>query len=101
MEAKDILLDDNFDLIIENGDFKIGNSDIQHIQLICITDLGHWKQSPLQGVGIHNYISSSGQQAALKRNISIQLAADGYKVNEVILKGINEDFEYSIDAIRS
>lgn len=100
MEVKDILLDDDFDLIIENGDFKIGSSDMQHIQLICITDLGHWKQFPLQGVGIHNYISSSSQVDALKRAINIQLAADGYKVSQVTVNGTNENFTYSIDATR-
>ena len=39
MEVKDIKLDDDFDLVIENGDFKVSSSDMQHIQLICITDL--------------------------------------------------------------
>ena len=47
MEVKDIKLDDDFDLVIENGDFKVSSSDMQHIQLICITDLGHWKQFPI------------------------------------------------------
>jgi hypothetical protein len=53
------------------------------------------------GCRIQKYIASSGQQEALKRAINIQLAADGYKVNQVLVKGTNEDFEYSIDAIRS
>jgi hypothetical protein len=101
MAVKDITLDDNFDLIIENGDFKVSDSDMQHIQLICITDVGHWKQSPLLGVGIEKYISSSGQTDALKRAINIQLASDGYKVNDILVKGTNENFTYSIDAERS
>jgi hypothetical protein len=101
MAVKDITLDDDFDLVIENGDFKLSESDMQHIQLICITDVGHWKQSPLLGVGIMKYIASSGQQDALKRAINIQLASDGYKVNQILLKGTNEDFEYSIDAERN
>ena len=54
MEVKDIKLDDDFDLVIENGDFKVSSSDMQHLQLICITDLGHWKQFPLMGSGINN-----------------------------------------------
>ena len=100
MAVKDIILDDDFDLIIENGDFKVSESDMQHIQLICITDLGHWKNAPLLGVGIEKYISSSGQTDALKRSINIQLSADGYRVNEILVKGTNETFEYSIDATR-
>jgi len=101
MEVKDILIDDDYDLIIENGDFKIGYSDMQHIELICITDLGHWKQSPLLGVGIEKYISSSGQQEALKRAIKIQLSSDGYIVKDILLSGLNEDFTYSINAERN
>jgi hypothetical protein len=101
MEVKDITLDDNLDLIIENGDFKVSDSDMQHIELICLTDVGHWKQFPLLGVGIMKYIASSGQQDALKRAINIQLASDGYKVNQILVKGTNEDFEYSIDAERN
>lgn len=101
MEVKDIILDDDYDLVIENGDFKVSYSDMQHIELICITDLGHWKQSPLLGVGITKYISSSGQQEALKRAINIQLSSDGYKVNGIFLSGLNEDFTYSIDAERN
>ena len=101
MAVKDITLDDNFDLIIENGDFKISYSDMKHIQLICITDLGHWKESPLLGVGIEKYIASSGQTDALKRSINVQLASDGYKVNDILVQGTNENFTYSIDAERS
>lgn len=100
MAIKDIIIDDNFDLIIENGDFKVSESDQQHIQLICITAIGSFKNAPLMGVGIEQYISSSGQSESLKRAISVQLAADGYKVNEILTKGFNESFEYSIDAIR-
>jgi len=100
MAVKDITLDDNLDLIIENGDFKVSDSDMQHIQLICITDLGHWKQFPLLGVGIEKYIASSGQTDALKRNINIQLSSDGYKVNQILVSNTSENFTYSIDATR-
>jgi hypothetical protein len=55
----------------------------------------------LVGVGIEQYIASSGQTDALKRAINIQLAADGYKVNDILVQGTNENFTYSIDAERS
>lgn len=64
-------------MIIENGDFKIGESDQQSIELIIDSYLGHWKESPLCGVGVDLFLNSSGQQLALKRAISIQLEADG------------------------
>lgn len=99
MEVKDIILED-YDLVIENGDFKVSNSDNQHIELICITDVGHWKEYPLLGVGIEKYIASSGQTEPLKRAIKVQLASDGYKVAQVVVNGTNEDFTYYIDATR-
>ena len=46
MAVKDIILEDN-DLIIENGDFKIGESDQQSIELFFDFYLGHWKESLL------------------------------------------------------
>ena len=101
MAVSDIILDDNYDLVIENGDFKVSDSDNQHIELLCITALGHWKQHPLIGVGITQYIASSGQSDALKRIINIQLSADGYLVNQVLVSGLNETFTYSIDAERN
>jgi len=99
MEVKDIILED-YDLVIENGDFKVSSSDNQHIELICITDLGHWKEYPLVGVGIQKYIASSGQTESLKRTINVQLSADGYNVSQVEVIGSNEDFQYYIDATR-
>lgn len=78
MAVKDIILLDN-DLSIINGDFSVQESDSQHIELIINTYLGSWKQYPLCGVGITNFVNSSGQQLALKRAISVQLEADGMK----------------------
>jgi hypothetical protein len=101
MEVKDILLDDNLDLVIDKGDFKVGESDQQSQVLIINTNLGDWKQFPLTGVGINQYLGSSGQSDVIKRAIGIQLSADGFKVNEVIVRANNgESYEYGIDAIR-
>lgn len=100
MAFKDILLDNNLDIIIENGDFKVSDSDQQHIELICNTAIGNWKQYPLLGIGIINYVASSGQSEVLKRLMNVQLASDGFKINEVSVTGSNEIFNYSIDAER-
>lgn len=97
MTTKDIMLDDDGDLLIENGDFVVDNSDQQHVLLIVNTYLGNWKQYPLVGVGIKRYLASSGQQNNLRRDISVQLEADGYAVDSVIVKN---DFNYYIDATR-
>ncbi len=96
--VKDIILDENNDLIINQfGDFDVKESDQQHVVLIINTFQGNWKQYPLLGVGIINYLRSSGQQQVLRRNITVQMIADGYQVNEIILK---DNAIYYIDAKR-
>lgn len=85
MAVKDILLDDSNDLIIQNGDFKVEESDQQHIQLIIESWIGSWKQFPLVGVGITNYKNSAGQSIALKRSIAVQLEADGYNKPDIFV----------------
>ena len=96
--VKDIILDDSNDLVINSlGDFDVKDSDQQHVVLIINTFLGHWKQSPFLGVGIIRYLNSSGQQQVLKRNITVQMIADGYSVREIILK---DNELYYIDANR-
>ncbi|MEO6901543.1 MAG: oxidase [Bacteroidia bacterium] len=99
MEVKDIILDDDNDLEIQNGDFVISLSDQQHVVLILNTTVGEWKLSPLTGVGIQKYISSSGQQQTLKRSIEVQLQADGYEKPDVILKG-NEVYYLSSKRVK-
>ncbi len=99
MAVKDILLEDN-DLIIENGDFKIGESDQQSIELIIDSYLGHWKESPLCGVGVDLFLNSSGQQLALKRAISVQLEADGM-INVNVTSNSSELLDLTISADRS
>lgn len=98
---KDIILDENdgYDLSIKNGDFEVSESDAQHQILIINTWLGSWKQYPLQGVGILNYLKSSGQADNLKREISVKLISDGYKVNSIKINA-NDLTEYTIDAER-
>ena len=99
--VKDILLDDDFDLLIEDGDLVIGESDEQHIALILSTYQGGWKFDPLVGVGVRQYLASSGNEELIKRNITVQLEADNYQVNKVALtKTSNNDFSYFVDAER-
>ena len=95
--VKDIILNDENDLQFSNGDFVINDSDQQHVLLILNTNQGSWKQYPLVGVGIRKYLNSSGQSQVLRRSIAVQLEADGYNVNDVIVQ--NNDV-YSIDANR-
>lgn len=86
MDANDILLDDSYDLMIENGDFKIGFSEDQHISLILLSDKGSWRQSPLSGVGLIKYMNgpfTARDLDDLKQAIKIQLQLDGYNDSEI------------------
>lgn len=97
--AKDILLTDD-DLKFTSGDFEIGESDNQHQQDIIFENTGAYKQFPLVGVGIINYLNSSGAQLQLTKNIKSQLETDGYRVNSVDFTG-NDTSNFTVDAIRS
>ena len=102
VKLNDILLEDvanslKEDLIIENGDFKVFNSDQQHIQHILKANPGQYYQHPLVGLGIRNYSGASLSPQRLKQAIKTQLKADDYKP---LVIDISEDFVVNIDAER-
>ena len=89
-KAKDIILDDDMEYVITNGDFTISESDQQSVILVLNTNQGSWKFHPLCGMGISKYIGSSNSQAIMKREMSVQLQADGYKINSIIIKDYDD-----------
>jgi hypothetical protein len=95
-KARDIKLEDN-DLVIQNGDFVITDSDSQHVEDLIQAYTGHYKEFPLVGVGIDLYINSGGTQQELERSIRLQLESDGYSVNSII---VGNDGKITIDAER-
>lgn len=99
MAVKDIILLDG-DLHIVNGDFDVQESDSQHIELIIDSWIGSWKQYPLCGIGIDNYVKSSGQSLALKRSISVQLEADGFTEIDVYVSPY-DILDITVDATRN
>lgn len=88
--ARDILLADNLDYHITNGDFTLGESDEQSTILVLNTNIGGWKFHPTCGAGLVKYVGSSGTQAQMKREMSVQLTADGFKVNSIIVKNYDD-----------
>lgn len=95
--ANDIILDDDYDVRFANGDFLCGFSDPQHLALITITDLGHWKENPFLGVGIYRKLGGNFTPAELKAACQTQYEADGYKVNRI---QVSNDFVETVDAVR-
>lgn len=99
--AKDIILDDSGDLEFSNGDIVVKTSDEQHAVLIVNTKVGSWKQKPLVGVGINDYLGSSGLNLKLKRNILIQMQADGFSnVDVTLISDSNGLVNYGLTADR-
>ncbi len=80
-KQKDILLDENNDLIFRNGDFVIGESEEQEIKCILQSVKNDYKQTPEIGVNLIEAINKSGDGRELKQIIKLNLRADG-KVNK-------------------
>jgi hypothetical protein len=79
---KDILLDETGDLAVKDGDFVIGDSTIQHQQLLLMSQKGEWKEKPMVGVGIENYLNDDTTNDMMNE-ISDQFEKDGMKVTSV------------------
>lgn len=86
---KDLQLDQEGDLLFENGDFSISDSEAQHIELILQSSQGQWKESPEMGANLHK-AQSGVIDRFLNRDIRVQLEADGVEINDLIIteKGI-------------
>lgn len=95
--VKDLDLTEDLDIRINNGDFVVNYSDANHILCIIKTTIGSFKQFPLIGVGIDYYLSSTGQEPVVKRNINVQLESDSYENIEV---KVNADNTYFVNAKR-
>ncbi|MCD6017286.1 MAG: hypothetical protein K0S53_407 [Bacteroidetes bacterium] len=99
--VQDINITSDFDIEIKDGDFNIVDSDPNHIELIIKCNVGAYKEYPLVGFGIDYYLASNGTEQLIKRNLSVQLKADNYQVNEIkINKGTGNNVEYFVDALR-
>jgi phage baseplate assembly protein W len=75
--AQDILLDDNDNLRIENGDFVIGDSIDQEVSLILRINKGELKEDPVIGCDLIRLINSNTSEMELKQIVKLQLARDG------------------------
>ena len=81
--AKDILLSDDFDLLIKDGDLAVGESGGQNIKLVLLSHKGNWKQTPWLGVGLDGFLLEDATNTEIKQEIRKQLRADGAKVRAI------------------
>ena len=86
---QDILLNEHDNLLIDRGDWQLGHSHQQHVQLLLTSMPGEWKENPETGVGLA--LSQHGViDGFIKRTIAVQLEADGFKLDhlQITEKGI-------------
>jgi hypothetical protein len=60
----------------EADDFKSGDPENSYIEYIVISSPGHWKEFPVVGVGIYNYLQGTQSPQVLQRAIQVQLKND-------------------------
>ncbi len=82
---RDFKLDKNMDLEIKDGDFVIGDTDQQNIELILLSHKGSFKEFPILGVGITDYIRSPEiiSRLRLENEINNQLEYDNFFVKDL------------------
>lgn len=83
MAIFDLKTDSNNDLVETNGDFSFVESDNKLIATTVVSGKGEFKEFPLHGIGISQYLNSSINPQSLKRIIQTGLKSDGY--NNVVI----------------
>jgi len=79
--TKDIKFED--DIVIENGDFAVFESDEVHIENILKANRGFFFETPLIGLGIVKEINGSKSIQELKQDVRRQLVLDNFSVQVV------------------
>lgn len=77
-----LLLSDDNDLIVKNGDLQIGDITNQNQDLIIMSAKGEFKEEPLKGVGVEDFLDDESPESLL-RNIRTELSKEGMKVQQL------------------
>lgn len=80
----DIALSNN-DILFQNGDIVLAESDQQHVIDTINAFAGWWKEYPLDGVGLMAYTKSAGKAQEINQKIRIELTSDGYGVQSPLV----------------
>lgn len=96
MASQDIILDSNYDLLVEDGDFALGRSEEQEIDLILIAAPGNFRQHPTVGVNLALWVRGENINSQLYQEIETQLRDDGFEDVRIDQSG----GKLTVDAIR-
>lgn len=100
MSAIDFILDADNDLAEgTDGDFVEGESDGQHIQDLLLLEPGELVYDPLMGIALERYRNGSADEY-LYKTIHLQLQADNYQVEGLVIEENEQIENIEIDAIR-
>lgn len=97
VEIFDIKLTGDYDVAIASGDFVIGEVTRQNQELILVSQKVMWKQTPVCGVGLSDYLLDDSGSFTITGSIQEQFAGDGMKVRRILaqdLSNINVDADY-------
>ena len=95
--ATNILIKDN-DFVYENGSMKVGFSDFQLFEAIIYSKKGEFKETPLLGVGIEDYLNSNVSEQEINNVISTALKTDGATIKAILAsQNTNGTFDIKID----
>lgn len=79
---RDVLLDDDNDMVVVGGDMVVGDITQQMIKHVVMATPGEYKEYPMLGVGMIMQINGNRNQFVLN-NIKEQLAAVGIAAKNV------------------
>jgi len=80
----DLIIDENFQVAVNNGDFVVDVSDEQQQNLLLICDKGDFKESPTVCVGVQRWLNDDEPEDLLAE-IKKEFQRDGMTVNNLIL----------------
>jgi hypothetical protein len=82
----DILLDDDFDLLIENGDIVLGDASEQNKRLLLLYSKGDLREDVTVGVGLAGFIKDD-EEGDLLGTIKKEFERDGMTVESITFQG--------------
>ena len=80
---KDIVLDENNDILIQNGDFAIGESTWQEVGIILKMNQGELKSDPVLGASLVRKMKANANKLDIEQAVRLHLARDNKKYNEL------------------
>lgn len=83
---KDFLLDENNELEIINGDFSIGDSELQEVSIIFQLRQGELKSDPVLGANLQHFMKGEYDRIAIEKKAKINLERDGKRYEDIMRK---------------